>query len=69
MKYLDPKGLLDSKNMRAIDDTYLKVRQFQNEFMKSSSFPKYERKIVRISALCSEGRNPDILLFVFWEKR
>ena len=34
----------------------LKVRQFQNEFMKSSFLPKYKRKIVRISALCSEGR-------------
>ena len=29
----------------------LKVRQFQNEFMKSSFLPKYERKIVRISSL------------------
>ena len=29
----------------------LKVRQFQNEFMKSSFLPKYEQKIVRISAL------------------
>ena len=45
----------------------LKVRQFQNEFMKSSFLPKYERKIVRISALCSEGRN--LFLFLFWEKR
>jgi hypothetical protein len=42
--------------MRAIDDTYLKVRQFQNKFMKSSSLPKYERKIVRISAMYSEGK-------------
>ena len=46
----------------------LKVRQFQNEFMKSSFLPKYEQKIVRISALCSEGRNFDNILFVFWEK-
>ena len=29
----------------------LKVRQFQNEFMKSSFLPKYEQKIVKISAL------------------
>ena len=36
----------------------LKVSYFQNESMKSSFLPKYERKIVRISALCSEGRNP-----------
>ena len=38
----------------------LKVSQFQIEFMKSSFLPKYEQKIVRISALCSEGRNLDI---------
>ena len=49
--------------------TYLKVSKFQNEFMKSSFLPKYKQKIVRISALCSEGRYPDIFLFVFWEKR
>ena len=47
----------------------LKFKQFQNEFMKSSFLPKYERKIVRISALCSEGRNLDNFLFVFWERR
>ena len=35
----------------------LKVSQFQNELMKLSFLPKYEQKIVRISALCSEGRN------------
>jgi hypothetical protein len=29
----------------------LKVSKFQNEFMKSSFLPKYERKIVKISAL------------------
>ena len=27
----------------------LNVRQFQNEFMKSSFLPKYEQKIVKIS--------------------
>ena len=37
----------------------LKVSKFQNEFMKSLFLPKYEQKIVRISALCSEGRNPN----------
>ena len=47
----------------------LKVRQFQNEFVKSSFLPKYEQKIVRTSALWSEGRNLDNSLFVFWEKR
>ena len=29
----------------------IKVSKFENEFMKSSFLPKYERKIVRISAL------------------
>ena len=33
----------------------LKVSKFQNEFLKSSFLPKYERKNVRISALCGEG--------------
>ena len=33
----------------------IKVRQFHNEFMKSSFLPKYEQKM--ISALCNEGRN------------
>ena len=33
----------------------LKVIKFQNEFMKPSFLPKYERKIVKISALCSEA--------------
>ena len=47
----------------------LKVRQFQNEFMKSSFLPKYKQKIVDISALTTQGRNPDNFLFVFWEKR
>ena len=37
----------------------LKVRQFQNEFMKSSVLPKYVQKIVEISALTTQGRNPD----------
>ena len=43
----------------------LKVRQFQNEFMKSLSLPKYEPKIVRISALCSEGWNLDNFFLYF----
>ena len=38
---------------------FLKVSQFQNEFMKSSFLPKYEQKIVRISAFTAQGRNPD----------
>ena len=35
----------------------LKVRQFQNEFMKSLFLPKYDRKIGRRSAVSSEDRN------------
>ena len=37
----------------------LKVRQFRNDFMKRSFLPKYEKKIVKISALTTQGRNPD----------
>ena len=37
----------------------IKVCQFQNEFMKSSFLPKYEEKIAKISALTTQGRNPD----------
>ena len=33
-------------------DFLLKVKQFQNEFIKSSFLPKYEQKIVGIFALC-----------------
>ena len=36
----------------------IKVSKFQNEFMKSSFLPKYESKIVRISALTVQSRNP-----------
>ena len=38
-----------------VDPLALKVSQFQNEFMKSLFLPKYEQKIVRIFALCSQG--------------
>ena len=31
--------------------------------------PKYQQKIVKISALTTQGRNPNNFLFVFWEKR
>ena len=43
----------------------LKVSQFQNEFMKSSFLPKYERKITRISALCSEAHYRAEILTIF----
>ena len=43
----------------------LKVSKFQNEFMKSSFLQKYERKIVKISALCSEGKNLDYFYSYF----
>ena len=49
--------------------SHLKVSYFQTEFMKSSFLPKYKWKIVRISALCSEGRNSDNFLLVFWKKQ
>ena len=42
----EAEGLEFAKILRS-----LKVRQFQNEFMKSSFFPKYEPNIVRIFAL------------------
>ena len=47
----------------------VKVSKFQNEFVKSLFLSKYGQKIVRISALCSEGKNLDSFLFVFWEIR
>jgi hypothetical protein len=34
--------------------------------MKSLFLPKYEKIIVRISTLTTKGRNPDIILFIFW---
>ena len=37
----------------------LKVSKLQNEFMKSSFLPKYERKFVRVSALTLQGRNSE----------
>ena len=45
--------------------SWIKVRQFQNEFMKLSFLPKYEQKIVKISALTTQGRNPDNFSLVF----
>ena len=37
--------------------------------MKSSFLPKSkQKKIVKISALTTQGRNPDNFSFVFWEK-
>ena len=34
--------------------------------MKTSFLPKYERKIVKISALATQGRNPDIFSEIAW---
>ena len=52
--------------MIEIVSTHLKIRQFQNEFMQSSFLPKYEEKIVKISAFTTQsifslyfGRNDD----------
>ena len=47
----------------------IKDSYYKNEFMKSSFLPKYQQKNVRISAMCSEGRNSDNFSFVFWEKQ
>ena len=49
----------------------IKVSKFQNEFLKSLFLPKYEPKIVMISALqCGtlQGSNPYNIWFIFWEK-
>ena len=35
----------------------------------SNHFSQIRTKIVKISALTTQGRNPDNFLFVFWEKR
>ena len=45
----------------------LKVSKLQNEFMKSSFLPKYEQKIVRISALTLQGRNSDNFVHILGE--
>ena len=42
------------------------ISEWMYEFI---AFPKYKRKIVRISALTTKGRNPDNFLLVFWEKQ
>ena len=54
------------------DKVRLKVRNFQNEFIKSSFLPKYEPNIIRISATyyaTLQGRNPNNFWFIFWNKR
>ena len=43
------------------------TERYIGDFLKKIA--KYKQKIVRISALCTEGRNLDNLLFIFWEKR
>ena len=37
--------------------------------MKLSFLPKNQQKTVKISALTTQGRNPDNFLLVFWEKQ
>ena len=54
-------------SFRAFVWTSLKVNKFQNEFMNSSFLPKYKPKIVRISALYSEGRNFDNFVHILGE--
>ena len=45
------KRLTQTKTLEATIKLVLKVSYFQNEFMKSSFFPKYEQKIVRIAKI------------------
>ena len=52
------------KQNLVLESNGLKVSQFQNGFTKTSFLPKYERKIVRISALYSEGGSLHNFLFV-----
>ena len=48
----------------------LKVSKIQNEFIKSSFLPKYEPKIVRISALYTTGQKSlKFLVQILGEKK
>ena len=60
---------MKSTTLVTLVDQSLEVSKFQNEFLKSSFLPKYERKIVRISALTTQGKNPVNFSFIFWKKR
>ena len=74
----DSKGVTEHnalvKSMTKIFSNFMAFSEnpnfkFQNEIMKSLFLPKYKIKIVRISALCIEGRNLNNFLFIFWEKQ
>ena len=51
------KLLPNSKEIQIILRLFLKVSKFQNENMKSSHCPKYERKNLKNSALSIQGKN------------
>ena len=68
---IDNKDRASSQSKIFDHNRGLKVRKFQNEFIKSSFLPKYEPNIVRISVLyCAilQVRNPYKFWFIFWEK-
>ena len=54
---IDNKDRASSQSKIFDHNRGLKVRKFQNEFIKSSFLPKYEQKIVRISAMFSVAQN------------
>ena len=54
-----------SYSTNVLKPSLLKVSKFQNEFMKSSFLPKYERKIVRISARLSVAQYRVEILTIF----
>ena len=59
-------GKLRATFLKVILARRIKVSKFQNEFMKSSFLPKYEPKIVGISALsCSVAQYRAEILKIF----
>ena len=53
---LSPQSnLLKGIDNKSVREFQLKVRKFQNEFMKSSFLPNYEQK------MSLQGRNPDLV--------
>ena len=60
-----------SKSFFSISKSFLptKGQLFSELIHEVIVSPKIQTKVVRISAHCSVGINPDNFLFVFWEKR
>ena len=48
--FINFKSIIWKQNCSETQQVCLKVSKFQNEFLKSSFLPNYERKIIRISA-------------------